>query len=374
MPTFSQYIRRSFAGAAATVALAAGMTASAADAPQTLQYGATMHKSCVPFEKAAAGRAPQKYDEPLGLLIKDLQSYSGWNEIRTRMKEAGIQIDGLCPSTQTPPPITPLPAMRGIAVNIMDPETEAPIDPQKFMDFIKEGALDSVTSAVLNFSNTAPYVYGNNPLFARDQDFQTVLLLETVFKASTTADSIMMAAESAVENDHPDALEKIYATMPAQVAAISDLHAKMIVAQKQNRDLTDYERNQFRRSMVTLALQNPHMRAALAQTRGVDIANFIASKMSDDAENGRPVTAPVFRTYSQDEIAQKLKLFPGNLADLDAVKNYKTYWESHKDKDGAFIAHERNLQETPAKVKEIIEDILRQQRQQSTSLLRPKNP
>ncbi len=374
MPTFSQYLRRSFAGAAATVALAAGMS-TAADAPQTPQFGATLHKSCMPFEDAAAGRTPQKYDEPLGLMIKSLKSYSGWDEIRTRMKNEELHFDGLCTSTQTPPPITPLPAMRGIAVNVLDPQTGTAIDPEKFTGYLNNGDLDYITEATLNFANTSPYVFGREPLFAQDQDFQTVLLLETVLKANATADSIIMAAENAVENNRNAMLEEFYADMPAQVAEISDLHAKVIVAQKQNRDLTEDERNQFRRNIVTLTLQSPIVRADIAQSRGPDIARYIASKMSDDAKHGRPLTAPVFKAYSQDEIAQKLKRFPGNLADLDAVKNYKAYWESRKDEDGAFLTHEQNLLETPAKAKQIIGEILRQQQQQSVPpLLRPQQP
>lgn len=351
MSALSQYARRSFAGAAAAVALASGISAPVqAQSHNQRQLGPAFHESCVPFESNPA-RAKSTYDEPLQLLINQLKDYSGWPAVRQRMKEARLDLDGLCPAVRTPPPIVPIPMQKGFAVNVIDPSTKRPIDPQKFSTLIKEGNY-SISGAAINMFTSLSL--NSKTLFTSDQDFNTAILLFTAIAAASTSENILLSVEAAAEDHRNGDLDFAYIIMPKLATEISDIHAQALVAKGQNRTLTQAERDGFRQIVFSRMLKDSDTRTNAAQ----QIFAGLANKLIEEARAGKPVALPALLPFSLQVITEKLKPFPGNLANAEVVKDYKSYWDARPEED-ALKAIEKMLPNLPesarAKAREIEE-------------------
>lgn len=352
MSRFAQYVRQSFSGAAATVALAAGMAAAPAQA-QFKHQVPQLHPTCVTFNNHVA-RPSQQYDVPLVILAQRITSYSGWAALQDRMKAAGHDLQGLCPNLRTPPPVVPAPLVKGFAVNIMDPSTRGPVNPEIFTKLAKAGALDNIVDTVIQQATSLSLTNENDPLFPDDQDVNARILLSTVLKIYVQTESLFAAIESAVEDKNTTVLKITYAENPELIADISDLHAQAIVAHAQKRTLSEDEKIQFRNKMLTNHLQDPDVRAFMAASVGETMANAAKIKMIEDAGNGRTVTAPVYKPFDNQDIASKLARFPGNVANLDAVKNYKSYWDAEKAKGQDPVSE---LEDFLSKLPEMAQDL-----------------
>jgi len=351
MSALSAYARRSFSGPAAALALAVTMTGSAPAQTSVAAPAAKLPEACVAFEGDTSRRA-QKYDEPLGMIVDQLKTWSGWPALRAQMKAANLPFDGLCPSARTPGRIVPMPQARGFALNIVDPETRQAVTPEKFVAMIKDEEYQ-ITADIVTLAGTMIYHTEANPLFANDQDLETVIVLKTALSAAMMSDMIVMAVEAATKLDRKAALNKFYENMPALVADINDLNAQVLVAKGQNRTLTQEERNNFSKVIFSHLLKDPEIRAAFANGTGESIAGIIVHKMAGDVATGKTPTAPAFKALTPAELGEKLKRFPGNLGGSDVLRDYKAYWAANPDKD---IAKEiqKVLDAMPAQVLESI--------------------
>ena len=213
MLSFSHYVRRSFSGAA-TVALAASLSGSTLAQQTPAAPAAKLPNTCMAFEGDTA-RREQKYDKPLGMLVEQLKTWSGWPDLRAQMKAANLPLDGLCASTQAPGPLVPMPQTRGFAINIIDPDTRQAVDPEKFVTMIEEEKFRIAAGLVAMVGSLSLHTPAN-PLITTDQDLHTVIILKTALMANTLADSIMLAAEAAAEHKRTVDLDRLYAAMPEE--------------------------------------------------------------------------------------------------------------------------------------------------------------
>ncbi len=335
MSAFSTYARRSFSGTAAAITLAAAMSGTAAAQTSVPAPAAKLPNSCVAFD-GDTSRRTQKYDEPLGMIVEQLKSWSGWPALRAQMKAAKIPLDGLCASTQAPAMIIPMTSYHAFALNVIDAETRQPIDPKKFVSLITEEK-HRVTGSIVSHVSTLLVNPDTDPLFTPDQDLHTGIILRTALASNVLASGIMVAAEAAAEDKRTADLDSYYKSMPAHVAEINDFHALALLAKAQKRDISEEERNKFRNTIFTIMLKEPVVRARGAHAAFKDMAQFIASKIITDVSEEREPVTPVFTPFTPENIAEKLKRFPGNLAASEMVLSYKAYWAAHPQQDEAVI-------------------------------------
>ena len=351
MLSFYQHARCSFSGAAATVALTAAFSGSAPAQTAPIIPAAKLPNACMAFEGNTA-RREQKYDKPFGMLVEQLKSWSGWPALRAQMKAANAPFDGLCASTQAPGAVVPMPQFRSFAVNITDPATRQAVDPAKFVNMIEADTF-RMAAGLVSLAGTLSLNTADNPLITTDQDLHTMIILRTALTANGLADSIMLAAEAAAENNRTADLNTLYAKMPQQVAEINDFHALALIAKDENRDLTDAERNKFRNTLFTIMLKDPDTHNNLAQEIGNAIANVIAHKMMAEAVAGKQPTAATFKPFNTQTLIEKLSRFPGNMAANEMVAGYKAYWQANAEKDQTLVV-EKILESVPARVMERI--------------------
>ncbi len=331
--SLSPVFRRALAGAAASIAFVTGAPVSQAQAPtaqnaQRAMFAATLHEVCIPFSNTK--RREKRYDEPLGLLADKIKNFSGWAEIEAGMKASGQAFEGLCPSTTAPSAVVPTPAIRGFAVNVLDPDTGRGVDPAYFSEGVKGGHLDEIADRVIIISSALSTENVNDPLVESDRDFDTLILLNTVKIAQNQATVISLAIEKAVKDDKGEELKRVYEGSPTRIAMISDYHAQVIAAKKQNRDVSDAERHAFRDKIIGLMLKDPDMRLSMTKMMTQAIAQDNLNKMVSDLEAGKSFTPVERKSFDTDHVQSKLSRFPGNVAAHADVKNYKDFWQQQR--------------------------------------------
>lgn len=331
--SLSPAFRRALAGVAASIAFVTGAPvaqaqAPAAQNPQRAMFAATLNEVCIPFSNTA--RRQHRYDEPLGLLADRIKSFSGWAEIEAGMKASGQAFEGLCPSTSSPPPVAPMPAIRGFAINILDPETGRGVDPALLTQAIKGGHLDIIADRTILIGSTLATESVSEPLAEPDRDFDTLALLTTVKMAHAQATVITLAVERAVKDGKGEELKKLYEGSPTRIALLSDYHAVAIAAQKQNRDISTAERHAFRDKVAGMMLNDPGMRMNVVKMMIQAAAQDHLNKLVSDIEAGKPFTPIERKAYDADHVKAKLSRFPGALADHADVKNYKEFWQQQR--------------------------------------------
>lgn len=331
--SLSPAFRRALAGAAASMAFVTGAPVAQAQAPtaqsaQRVMFAATLNEVCIPFSNTQ--RRQHRYDEALGLLADKIKSFSGWAEIEAGMKASGQSFEGLCPSTTSPPPVAPVPGIRGFAVSVLDPDTGRGIDPAILIAGVKGGHLDIIVDRTIMIGSALSTENVNAPLLEPDRDLDTLILLNTVRMAQAQATVISLAVEKAVKNDNGEDLKKLYEGSPTRVALLSDYHAVAIAAKKQSRDISAIERHAFRDKVLSLMLKDPGMRMNVTKIVAQAIAQDNLNKLVRDIEAGKSFTPLERKTYDADHIKTKLSRFPGNVAENADVKNYKDFWQKQR--------------------------------------------
>ncbi len=335
--SLSPAFRRALAGAAASIAFVTGapvsqaQTATPAPAAQNAQramFAATLNEVCIPFSNTS--RREKRYDEPLGLLADKIKSFSGWAEIEAGMKASGQAFEGLCPSTTSPPPVSPLPGARGFAVNVLDPNTGRGVDPAIFTEGVKGGHLNEIVDRVIILGSALSTENVNDPLVESDRDFDTLILLNTVKLAQNQATVISLAVEKAVKDDDGAEMKRLYEGSPTRIAVLSDYHAQAIAAKKQNRDLSAAERHAFRDQVVSMMLKDSGIRLHVTKMIIEAVAQDNLNKLISDLEAGKSFTPVERKSFDEAHIKSKLSRFPGNVAENADVKNYKNFWQQQR--------------------------------------------
>lgn len=333
--SLSPSFRRALAGVATSFAVIAGTASTQAQIKPTgtqesphAMFAATINEVCIPFSNTK--RREKRYDEPLGLLADKIKSFSGWAEIEAGMKASGQAFEGLCPSTTSPPPVAPMPAIRGFAINLRDPQTGRGVDPGLLTQAVKDGHLDMLVYKTVLLANNLSTDVLNDPLIEPGNDLDTLILLNTVKIAQDQATTISLAVEQAVKEDKGEILKKLYESSPTRIALISDYHAQVIAAKKQNSDISNEARHTFRDKIMAIMLKDADMRLALGKLAAQAIFQDNAAKMLTDLEAEQTFTPLPVKEFNAERIKAKLSRFPGNIAGNDTVNTYKEFWQQQR--------------------------------------------
>jgi|GEM_PF-6273446 hypothetical protein len=352
MSRFWPSTRMSFSQAAAGIVASLALLSSSAPT-----LAGEFPAQCDKFDNGSP-RKTNPYSEVSQHTITQLKNYSGWDKLRKGMKDSGNNVEGLCP--------VPLGPGNGLAVydsdvnafgynitlpatNPANPNFGKAMPPDMVKDLLKGDQLSYAGAIVARMAN----VQGdkpNDPFIKGDEGLHNLLLLQTTLGAYALTEHFLFSAEAAADDNQNIDINAIYSQMPHLVQEINDIHALALLAKAENRAVSDSERSMAQEKVLSAMLKSTESRQMAAQ---IVMSNMLTSMVHELSE-GRTVTAPTAQALDMNLIKARLQRLPGNMAESPSVKNYKAFWDAHRDTDPVKQLEEQ-LPRLPEAAKSIFE-------------------